>query len=299
MENSQNYQVNENIELSLRNGELPSKIFERNDSGFLLYIRHGQTLFNKFSHDFSEEEAKLKAEFLDCPLSEVGKKQSNDLSLEVNKYKIKYIFCSPLHRCLETCMYSLSTYPDKENLKVIVHPFVTETVHCIHDFSVRIFEKKDKFSKKNTGINFDWSLFDSLYRNEVHAETYFIDYIDNFKEQENCYANELIKQIRDEQKYVDKSYESIEKHLLDLSIFAASKNKRPESITNMFKRNLKFKDYIRSLEIPKYDEKILVYTHSCFIQISTSKQAYTLDTIRDFPEDTYKPQNCEIISIFL
>jgi bisphosphoglycerate-dependent phosphoglycerate mutase len=299
IENSARIQFSEYTKPSLKNYKPPSKIFERNDSGFLLYIRHGQTHFNKYSHDFSEEEAKIKIEFLDCPLSDIGKNQSEYLSHQVNKYKIKYIFCSPLYRCLETCLLSLSSHPDKENLKVIVHPLVTETVHCIHDFSKRIYEKKEKFSRINTGLNFDWSLFDSLHENEVHAETYFIDFMDNLPEEENSYANELIKQIRDEQKYMDKRHEEVELHLLELSNFAAEKNQRPESLTNMFKRSVKFKEYIRSLEIPKEGEKILVYTHSCFVQISTSREAYKMEKIVEFPEDTYKPENCEVISMYV
>jgi broad specificity phosphatase PhoE len=256
------------------------KIYERNDSGKLLYIRHGQTHFNKFSHDFSEEEAKIKIEFLDCPLSDHGKDQSKNLSEKVKNYKIKYIFCSPLHRCLETCLISLNNHPDKENLKIIIHPLITETVHCIHDFSKRIFEKKENFNKAKTGLEFDWSLFDSLHENEVHGETYFMDFMDNFPVEENEYIHDLFKKIKNEEHYKNKKHEEVENYLLEFSNFAAEKKKRPESLKNMFNRNLKFKEFVKSLEQQLMeDEKILVYTHSCFMQISTSREAYQMQII--------------------
>jgi glutaminase len=103
----------------------------------------------------------------------------------------------------------------------------------------------------------------------------------------------LIETIKNERDFLVK-----EQLLLELSRYATGINRFPESLTNMFRRNLKFKEYLNSLEIEKDDrKKIIVYTHSCFIQISTSKLAYSLDAVHKFPNDTYKPENCEIITI--
>jgi broad specificity phosphatase PhoE len=45
------------------------------------------------------------------------------------------------------------------------------------------------------------------------------------------------------------------------------------------------------------DDKILVVTHSAFIRMSTTEMAYKLDRIECYPEDCYRPANCEIISL--
>jgi len=179
-------------------------LFEKGDKGPVLYIRHGKTNYNKFCISAPKEIARVATEYLDCPLNEEGISQAEYISNALQKHKIKKVFCSPLQRCLETCLISLKNHPDKDSFMVKINI-------C-------------------TLINPD--------------------------------------------------------------------------LTLMFKRNLEFKDLLRKNleEIKKYtyqinDEKILVFTHSAFTKISTSKNAYNMEVISDFPVDCYKPDNCEIISM--
>jgi len=152
--------------------------------------------------------------------------------------------------------------------------------------------KKINFNKEASEIKFDWSIFDSYFP-ENHQESFYLDYVDTLKEDEH--AQFLIKKIRS---LNPDDSNTMEETLVDFSKYFASKKTRPESLKNMFKRNLNFRKYLKTLEVDsRKQEKILVYTHSCLIKISTSKLAYQMDQIDDFPQDSYMPANCEIVSI--
>jgi broad specificity phosphatase PhoE len=276
-------------------------LFEKNDLGKVLYIRHGQTEFNSLSKKYSVELVKHKVEFLDCPLNEDGKSQALDLCQKVNNYKIQKVFCSPMHRCLETCRLSLKEHPEKENFTIVIHPLITESIHCVHDLSIRMSEKKAFYNKENTGLNFDWSEFESLYPNILDQEIFFMKFIDNLEQDEHGEFHKLFSNLKKEEHYQSKNYKILDESLQQLSKLANTKGVRPESLTYLFKRSLKFKEF---LELEKLkdnnvnnEEKILVYTHSGFIRISTSLKAYDMNSIEKFPDDSNKIKNCEIITM--
>jgi broad specificity phosphatase PhoE len=271
-----------------------AKLHETNLNSPILYIRHAQSLYNLHSHGIDEEEIKSKKEFLDADLTDKGIKQSLNLANKLNDLNVRYVFCSPLMRCMQTCYNSLQSHPQKEKITVIIHPLIYETVHCCHDYSRNIIKKKAKFSSENhNGIKFDWSIFDKFYPDEKVQESFFLDYVDSLKDDD--YAQSLIRRIRS----LDAdNVEEIEDSLVEFSKYFAGKKQRPESLHAMFKRNLKFREYLKTLDVDAdKQEKVLVFTHSCFIKISTSRMAYNMDKIDDFPEDCYKPENCEVISI--
>jgi bisphosphoglycerate-dependent phosphoglycerate mutase len=276
-------------------------LFENNDLGKVLYIRHGQTEFNFLSKKYSEELVKHNIEFLDCPLNEGGKSQALDLRGKVNNYKIQKVFCSPMHRCLETCQLSLKDHPEKENFAIVIHPLITEAVHCVHDFSIRMSEKKAFYNKENTGLNFDWSEFESLYPNILDQEIFFMKFMDNLEQDEEGEFHQIFSNLRNEEHYQSKNYKILDESLQQLSKLANNKDLRPESLKYLFNRNLKFKEF---LELEKLkdnnvnnEEKILVYTHSNFIKISTSVKAYDMNSIEKFPDDSNIIKNCEIITM--
>jgi len=278
------------------NSEL-SELFERSDRGSILYIRHGESIFNLNTFiKQSEDEAKRQKEYLDSKLTDTGIQQSEKLSEQLSKYNLKYIFCSPLQRCIETCFHSLKNHPQKDQIRVIIHPLITETINCNHDFNRNIFEKKRIFND-NSEIKFDWSVFEEYFPLELHQETYFIDYIDSLKDERDI--KDLLSKLREEDNY--KNIDLMDDLKTKLSAEYDEKKIRPESIKKMFFRNLEFKNYLK-LFLDKKDlnlDKILVFTHSNFIQASNSKKAYKLDKMDIFPDDSYKPNNCEIISMFI
>jgi hypothetical protein len=279
-------------------GENKNKLYEKSQVGPVLYIRHGMTEYNKICLKLSKSEAKVKAEYIDCPLSEEGQKQANEISSTLASMKLKYVFCSPLLRCLETCYLSLLNHSDVENIKVIVHPLIMETISGVHDFSKNILMKK-KLYNNTTKVKFDWSVFDNYYPYPNEQECFFLNFIDNCNEDGDVESefNILIKEIK---------ANSIDLELKDqllgkLSLYGVKNNlSRLESLKAMFNRNLQFKEYLKDLmktESFNNDEKILVFTHSAFTKISTSNQAYYLDKIELFPEDCLKLENCEIITM--
>jgi bisphosphoglycerate-dependent phosphoglycerate mutase len=272
-------------------------MYEENDLGPVLYIRHGRTDFNKYLKETSLDAAIIESKFIDCPINDQGIEQAVSLQNQFNTFKISKIFCSPLHRCLETCLKSLENHPDKDKLKVIVHPLISEIAFCNHDFSKRTDQKKAYFNKENTGLDYDWSLFDSCYEDHVGKETYFVKFMDGLPQSEKI--NELISQITSEENFEQKKYDIIDNSLVELSLIATANHGRPETLNNVFRRNLEFKDMLKKLvaEEVKEGEKILVYTHSLYIKVATSRSAYTTDHIKEMPSDGYKVYNCGVIAM--
>ncbi len=272
-----------------------SNLYEKTTNGNVLYIRHGQTKYNQACLTTSKELLRSLPEYLDCPLSDQGIKQSTELSECLNTFNVKYVFCSPLLRCLQTCLYSLEEHPKKESLSVIVHPFITETVGGMHDYSLKIIEKQENFSETSK-IKFDWSVFNSMFETQTQRELYYLTFTDSLDEGDSK-AKSIFKNLFEWNGKTN--YESIRDLLSELAEHYVSLKQKPESLKGMFNRNLKFKQFLKENYIPllKEDEKILVFTHSAFTRLSTSKLAYEMEVISDYPEDCLRLNNCEVLSM--
>jgi len=51
----------------------------------------------------------------------------------INKTKLKMVLVSPLKRSLETALEVLKTYPEKEGLRIIAYPYITEVLQNAND----------------------------------------------------------------------------------------------------------------------------------------------------------------------
>ena len=255
--------------------------------GPILYMRHAPTYFN--TDDIPKEVAKTKLCYIDCSINSNSRSLLEQASEKLNKLKIKYVFCSPLMRCLETSFHVLKNHPDKDKFSVIVHPYITEGVNSIHDYCRNYQLKKDKYNQ-TTEVKYDWKIFDEFYPDESQKNLYFLDLIDTSND---SYLNDLIKRIREE---------STDELFVELSTYFRDRNIRQESLNSIFQRSVKFKsfvkDFIRRNEfnVDKGD-KVLVVTHSAMIRISTSFKVNVIDRINVYPDDCYISENCEIISI--
>jgi bisphosphoglycerate-dependent phosphoglycerate mutase len=298
-----------------------NEIYEQSDEGPVLYVRHAVTDYNLECLTINKELLRDKTRFIDCCLSDLGRKQAEELSEKLKYFNIKYAFCSPLLRCLETSLISLQNHPEKEKFSVIVHPCIIETVSSVQNFSKNMTIKQEKFNQ-NSIVKFDWSYFNLLYPTDEERETYFLNFVDrltdedteakilfekikkvntntSFDSKENNVDDEYLKKRNDDDcKNEETQYSNYERLLGKFSGYFVKKNIRPESLTGMFQRNLKFKNYLKSF-LPKLseNEKIIVFTHCAFTKISTSKMAYQMEEIPEFPNDCYRTSNCEIISI--
>jgi broad specificity phosphatase PhoE len=255
----------------------------------VFYIRHGQTNYNKDAHhlehvnikELSKEEIleklpiKWDNKYLDGALNEVGREQSENLGKNLNDFEISYVFCSPLRRCIETCLISLKNHKNLEKLKIIIHPLVTEFIHTIHDGSMNLKEKIDYFSQNYKGYNIDWSLL------ENKDETYNYEFIDfNYKDcEENKNNSNQIISFSDIVKYSFLNY------------------KRPESFKGVFKRILCFKKYLEENILNKANGKILVFTHSGYLRLSSLSKNFEIVDELEYPKEIYNPNNCEILGI--
>jgi broad specificity phosphatase PhoE len=269
--------------------------YERNQNGKFLYIRHGQTDYNLTSASIendstlsnSTKEEKIKnfrsdPNFLDCKLNEKGKEQSENLRLIIDNLSVKYIFCSPLRRCIETMLISLSTYKKKDELKIFIHPLLSEVVHTIHDGSIDMTEKTWFYNDLSSklGLSIDWKYMKSL------EYDYMFDFIDNDYEK-------VVNSCGEDGK---KSLSSILKHYYQ----KYSSDYIPESVSAAFTRSLKLKhfliDFEKNTQKQEGKEKILLFSHSGFIKTSTISVDYEVIDEK-YPENIYFPENCEVISI--
>jgi broad specificity phosphatase PhoE len=268
-------------------------LYEKNTNGNILYIRHGQTYYNQSEKLYIKHELNTNPDFLDCQLNDYGRKQAEEAQQTINKLNIKYVFSSPLLRCLETTHHALKTHPNKRAIVVLVHPLVTEIVNGVQDYNVSIEEKKKQFNME-TEIKFDWSYFDAAFPDPRHREIYFLEFTDNVKPEEEIALNEII---------LDLLKASSKEKLVRFAKFfyTPEHEKRPETIKSVHNRGLKFKKYLREFlkdNLLKDDEKILVFSHSSFIMVSNSEKAYSIGyDVSEYPDDCFKPKNLEMLSV--
>lgn len=265
----------------------------------VVYIRHGETRYNKDSHevdkysDMDIVRIKYNNDYLDCGLNNQGVEQSKTLQNSLNTIKLFKVYSSPLTRCLETCLTSLDSHPQKNNIEVIIVPDASELIHTIHDGCCDLNEKKKKFSSSSIKIN--WSLMDNL------THTYNYKFMDHKPVIEGKSEGEGEVFEGKEEEYAKYKFADI----IEASFIKTKK--RVESLGNAFKRTIRLKDFIYSENKEFIDSnkdsntKILIFSHSGFIRISTLSRNYDWkqeDRDNDiYPEISYKPNNCEAIGI--
>jgi broad specificity phosphatase PhoE len=275
----------------------------------IFYIRHGETDFNDvLNSSKNPENVRCDETYIDCCLNLKGLAQVECLSKKLRNFDIEFVFCSPLNRCLETAFISLKTHPKRDSIKIIVYPFINEVVNSIHDVSSSINRKRELYNEYSE-IKFDWSYFDLYYRKE-EADTFFINFIE--VSDQIADVELLIKNIRDSQEK-----KGLYSQLLS---FFIRNNKRPESLFHFYSRTHNFKKFLKKFlnnsnaftdlsqekekmrkekEFLKMEMKknVFVFTHSGFIRMSTGEVTTPVTEIKKYPNNCYKPENCEMVSI--
>ena len=274
--------------------QIPEILYKKNTNGKILYIRHGQTNYNKNSNISNLYIISTKTGYIDCDLNEKGIEQTNKLSNQIIKLKIEQIYVSPLSRALHTALILFKNHPDKDKIIIKIHPLITEVISGVHGFVFDIQNSKKIYNMDNE-IKFDWSIFDSYYKSYIDQDLFFLNFID-------CFSEKKLKEK------LDKIYSFYGKDNLKIKLgeFAKSRVdsgfKRFETLNHLFKRNLEFKKFLYETHknnLNDINNKIIIITHSAFTKISTSKKAYLEELKSIFPNDCYKINNCEIISIFI
>lgn len=262
-------------------------------SGKFLFMRHGQSLFNKIK----EESRKHNPELIDAHLSEDGINQAKSKQEELNKLDIEKVYVSPFYRALETMIYSLQNHPKKDKIIAIVNPKLSEVVSTVHDFIFDIKQNKKQFNM-NSSIKVDWSYFDEYIKHSEYDENFF--YFENMN---------LLDEKRKKEEYLKlKSlYEkgNLNEYRFEIGEFVKqNKNiyRRFESFKHANERFNELKLYLNQEfkeTINDNEKKILCISHSSFIKAATSSVPFLKDQMEDNMDNFYSIQHTEIISLLI
>lgn len=269
--------------------------FKPDLSGKFLFMRHGETLFNKMREDPSRV---YNPDLSDSHLSEEGIEQSKSRQEDLNKLNIEKVFVSPYFRAIETMTYALESYPNIENIIAIVHPKISEVVCCSNNFILDIKKTKEKFNM-NSKVKVDWSLFDELIKQSKYDENFFFfEYMnllgDKEKEEEyiklkSLYDKGDIKEYKNElRNFLESHYEHYRKY---------------ESFKHSNERFDEFKYYLKNEfkeSINDKNKKVLCVCHSALLTAAISPTPFLKDEIEEEKIDNlYQIKNAEIISILI
>ena len=272
----------------------PTELYRRDLEGKLLFMRHGETNFNI---DKNNKKRRVNKDYIDCRLNEKGIEQAKSRQDILNTLSFEKVYVSPFYRALQTLTFSLSNHPNKDNIIAVVHPLVSEIGNCINDYVLDIKQSKKDFNM-NSPIKVDWSLFDEYVKGIKYDENFY--YFENFDDFEENEKNKIYEELK--QKYDNGRMEEFKIGLSNLAKLRFQKKKRFESLKYAQERFKRFLNYIKThfkKSLKKTKEKIFVVSHSCYMRIGTDKIPYESKEIQQYHDNSYFPQNCEILSYFV
>ena len=264
------------------------------DSKFLI-VRHGQTSYNIYIDKHLRD---IDSKIADAPLNETGIKQAKSRQKEVNKLNIKYVYCSPLFRALQTASILLENHPEKDNIVITVHPLIHEALICPYTFPLDISYSKSVFNL-NSKVKVDWDLFDEITQKLPYQQNFF--YFSNItllSDQEKVTFYDKFNES-----YKSNNMEKLKEEMEKLSKYSVDECKKPlESLRHVA---LRFDDFRRFLLgkfggcLEKTEEKVLIVCHGTLIQVLTAPKPYENDDIICHQKEGFRADNCQIISIYL
>lgn len=288
------------MENNLQEPILLKNSFVNNASEKIVLIRHGETLKNALKTKLDVNNINL-LQFIDVPINDKGMQQTKNISKVINELNIESVYVSPLYRTLQTAFFLLQNHPQKNKIKVIVHPLLLESSYTKNSF-ISDFKKSKKEFNENSFIKFDWSIFDKYFPSLKSQWLYFLNWIDN---------QDILKYIntdKDPFKNLSDSDDfSLNKNEVKIAfeqfnkLLSENKIERLESLYGLYQRFEKFKKEIKEKHketLNNKDKKILVITHSAILKIIQIKfDNNTNKKSNKLPDNIFLPKNCEIISI--
>ena len=160
---------------------ISNPIFAKNLEGKIIFIRHGETDYNK---DLNKKGAKIKYDitYLDGHLNLNGQKQAEKASELFKNLDIEAIYVSPLYRTLESAFIIFKNHPKKSKINLIVHPLLTEVISSMNNFSDDIDIKKNLYNEKSE-LKVDWSLFDEEFKTKEEQNFFYLKYVNAFSQE--------------------------------------------------------------------------------------------------------------------
>lgn len=273
--------------------KIPEKLYENNTNGKFLFIRHGQTYFNKGMSEKGLLSVKADPNLLDSELTNEGIEKGKDKSKFYEQFNIEQIYVSPLYRTLQSAYYLFRNHPQKDNIIIKVHPLCIEITNAVHDIPYNLIHRNKKDFNMNSEIKFDWSYFDSLYKSEKEQLFFYFDNIDTIDDKIKKEKYNLISESYGKDNYKDNI----------CSLIKLSLEKHMESPKHVLERFNKFKDYLREKHkdtLNDNNSKVFVLTHNCFLKCGTSKTVYSYSINDDIiPNDCCSPNNFDVVSIIV
>ncbi len=92
----------------------------------IYFVRHAHSDPKAYMH---------RSDWFDCPLSEFGKKQANQLSDIILNLNIEHVISSPYIRCMDT----ISPFIKSQNVPISIHQNIREK-HISHSFIDNFYE---------------------------------------------------------------------------------------------------------------------------------------------------------------
>jgi broad specificity phosphatase PhoE len=274
-------------------------IENKNESAHPKYflIRHAESKFNlairnlekskdsKNLKSYLEEKEKIRFghEYLDSELTNTGLTQCQNagINLVEGKVEVKYVFVSPLKRCLLTCQKTLEAYHSGNQSvrkpEIVVHPMLFEKVEDSCDLIKDIQENMKNFPMYN------WEMFrdidhPSVYQlkfldthHMLHKYDYYQQAIDNFLKNKNYDHHEFV---------------------LDAMTHLGREDKFIESSKTTFERLANFKSFLSGSHL---DKGVLIFGHSVLFKHVTAESVSENEF--EPSHDTEVLKNCGIAGL--
>ena len=266
--------------------------FSSGISGKFLFMRHGQTWYNR-STDLTR---RYNPDLCDAHLSDEGINQIKSIQEIINKLNLEKIYVSPYYRALQTVTIALENYPRLKDIIIIVHPKISEVVCGAHDIIFDIKKTKKDFNM-DSKVKIDWSYFDKYVKGSNYEENFFyfenIDLLDE-KEKNEEYCK--LKKLYDE----NDAKESYKKELKRFLKEKSKINFKYESLRHPYKRFEEFKEYLINEHkdtLNDNNKKILCVSHNIFIStaIIPKEELYNENSKLNL----HRLKNGEIITFFI
>ena len=272
---------------------ISNQLYAKNLKGKIIFIRHGETNYNS---DFSKKGFKIKGDlkYIDGHLNATGERQAINSAGKFKSLYIEDVYVSPLFRALQSATLIFKNHPNKNKIKIHVHPLLTEVVSSVNNFTWNI-EATKKIFNMNSEIKVDWTIFENEFKTIEEQNFFYLNYIDLLSDSK---AQEIKKKLY-ESYGTDKiktSVGELGKIIVDLHM------KRIESLDHLFQRAIDFKNFLKEKyknSLNDSNKKIFIISHSCFGQMFTTKECYNKKHIEDYPKDCCEMNNCEAISVFI
>jgi len=208
-------------------------------------------------------QSKWDTRLLDPSLHPIGIKEATEARKFIDKTNIKYVFVSPMRRTLETCAIMLGEYPNKENLKIEVHPLLRNIIGNAKDIPYHSISKAEKEYQNINGLHFNFHLLkeDNQHPNDL----FFVESMNSpdkekilaavYKNPNTDYAKTIIEIAKEKRRKAKKGQRKL------------------ETYENMRQRAVKIGEFLENFVIKthvKPDEDILIVTHGPVIRYCQS-----------------------------